>query len=904
MAGSAVLLGRRREQETLDRLIREVRGGRSRVLVLRGEAGAGKSALLDHAVGQAAGGRVVRAAGVELESEIAYATLQQLCAPLLVHLDRLPDPQRAALATAFGLSAGDPPEVLLLGLAVLHLFAEAAADQPLICVVDDAQWLDRMSEVILTFVARRLDAESVALIVAARISAENQPLAGLPELAVDGLADADARALLESALAAPVDDRVRDRIVAETRGNPLALIELPRGLTAAELAFGFGTPSTTPLAGRVEEGFQRRIAVLPEESRRLLLTAAVEPVGDVTLLWRALERMGVGHEAAAAAESAGLIEFGPRVRFRHPLVRSATWRSAGPAELRAVHEALAAVTDPDQDPDRRAWHRAHATVGFDDEVATELECSADRALARGGRSAAASFLERAAELSPDPQRRASLLLRAARARADAGSPALVPHLLATAELAPLDPLQQAGVERLRAHVAFVVNPGRAAVPLLLAAAGRLAELDPAAARGTYLQAIGAAVYAGRLGGDDLHRVATAARRVPSGEDFPGLLLTGLIAWVLDGHAASVPLLRRALAAMNTSEDLGLLWLASPAAIEVFQIEDYERMSEQAVRFARGTGALSLLPTALLFRAANLLFAGRFGDAAGLIDEGEAVAQATGMPAPSSAAMTLAAYRGREQQAVQLLDETVADARARGAGRMIGLAGYARAVLFNSLGRYATAFDAARQAMTYVDLGVYQWTLTELIEAAVRTGETAVAAQTRDILAERTAAAGTDWAVGALALADALTGPPGQAEARYREAIERLAAGKMDMHRLRAQLLYGEWLRRENRRSEARNQLRAAHEAFTTMGALGFADRAGRELVATGETVRKRGVGANEQLTSQESQIVRLAVTGRTNPEIAATLYLSPRTVEWHLRKVFTKLGVASRRELAAALQQR
>ncbi|MET1075015.1 MAG: ATP-binding protein, partial [Umezawaea sp.] len=542
--GGPVLRGRRVEQDVLDGLLRDVRAGRSRVLVLRGEAGAGKTALLDHLVGHARAGLVIRAAGVEPETEIAYSALQKLCAPLLHHLPRLPEPQRDALATAFGLGAGDPPQALVVGLAVLGLFAEAAAGQPLVCVVDDVQWLDRMSEVILTFVARRLDAESVALVCAVRGPGDERLFAGLPELRVEGLPAADARALLDSVLPGPVDDRVRDRIVAETRGNPLALLELPHGLTPAELAFGFGTPSPTALVGRVEEGFRRRIAELPETTRTLLLTAAVEPTGDVPLLWRALERLHVGPEAAGPAEAAGLVDLGARVRFRHPLVRSACRGSADAAALRAVHAALADVTDPEQDPDRRAWHRAHAAVGPDEEVAGELERSAGRALARGGRAAAAAFLERAAELTFDPKARAARALSAAHARFDSGAVAEASELLAAAELGPLDPLGRAGVERLRARIAFALHPGRAAGPPLLAAARRLEGLDLAAARDTYLTAFGAAVHAGRFGGGP-QVVAEAARGVPPGEEPAGVLLTGLAAWSLDGYATAVPPLRRA-----------------------------------------------------------------------------------------------------------------------------------------------------------------------------------------------------------------------------------------------------------------------------------------------------------------------------------------------------------------------
>ncbi|MFG2045014.1 AAA family ATPase [Dactylosporangium sp. NPDC048998] len=902
-AGPA-LRGRRRERDTLDRLLRDVRAGHSRVLVLRGEAGAGKTALLDYLTEHAPASRVTRAAGVEPESEIAYSALQQLCAPLLGHLDRLPEPQRAALATAFGLSPGNPPEVLLIGLAVLGLFAEVALEQPLVCVVDDVQWLDRMSEVVLTFVARRLNGESVALVFASRSPGDERILDDLPELRVDGLSDADARALLDSVLPDPIDARVRDRIVAETRGNPLALLELPRGLTPAELAFGFGAQGTASLVSRVEEGFQRRIAALPADTRRLLLTAAVEPIGDVPLLWRALEWLGIGPDAAAPAEAAGLVELGTRVRFRHPLVRSASWRSGEAAELREVHRALAEVTDPEQDPDRRAWHRAHATVGPDEEVASELQRSAGRPLARGGRSAAASFLERAVELTPDPKRRAARALAAARARFAAGAPAQVLALLAAAELGPLDRLQRAGVERLRAQVAFALNPGRAAGPPLLAAARRLEALDLPAAQETYLSALGAAVHAGRLGSDDLRRAAEAARGMPADEDVAGLFLAGLAAWGLDGYALAIPLLRRALDALTANEDLPLLWLAGPVAQEVWDDAAWHRLTEQAVGFARTTGALSFLPTALVSRASALLFAGRFADASGLLDEAGALGQATGSAAHPFASLALAAHRGRKLPALELIEATVKDANARGEGWLLGLAGYTKAVLSNGLGHYPAALEAARQAAEYEDLAVFNWTLGELVEAAARVGERAVAAEARERLAERTGVAGTDWAFGAQALADALAGATEKAEERYREAIERLAASRIGLQLARARLLYGEWLRRENRRRDARIQLRTAHEAFTTMGAEGFAARAGRELVAAGETVRKRTLGVWDDLTSQEAQSARLAAAGHTNPEIGAVLFLSPRTVEWHLSKVFTKLGISSRRELAGALRDR
>ncbi|WFE53196.1 LuxR family transcriptional regulator [Micromonospora sp. WMMD1155] len=895
------LLGRHRERDLLDRLMRDVRAGQSRVLVLRGEAGVGKTALLDYATERTPTDRVVRVSGVEAENDLAYSALQLLCVPLLKHRDRLPEPQRNALDTAFGLQVGRPPEGLLVGLAVLGLLAEAAAEQPLVCVVDDAQWLDRMSETILTFVARRLDAESVALLFAVRSPTDEHLLGGLPELRVDGLPDADARALLDSVLPGLVDCRVRDRIIAETRGNPLALVELPREVSLAELAFGFGGRSGTPLTGRMENGFQRRIAALPADSQLLLLTIAVEPVGDVALLWRALHLLGVGPAAAAPAEASGLVELGARVRLRHPLVRSASRRSAEPAELRAVHRALADVTDPQQDPDRRAWHRAHAAVGPDEEVAGELERSAGRALARGGRAAAAAFLERAAELTADPTSRGRRVLAAAQARFASGATEQVASLLAAAELSFLDPAQLAELERLRARVAFARNSGRAAVPPLLEAARRLEALDPAAARETYLSAIGAALNAGRFGGDDLRLVSRAARRVPDGSEPAGLLLAAFTTWSLDGQAAAAPLFARALHAVTVETDVDLAWLVGLVLHQVWDDVAFLTLTEQAVSFARETGRLSLLPTALTFRATALIFTGRFIDASDLLEEAEALTDAAGPSPHPATAVILAAYRGREEAATELIDALAAEAGRGGMGWLLSVAGYSKAVLFNGLGNYQAALDAVQWATEQEDLAVQQWALAELVEAAVRSGAHAVAAQARDRLAERTRPAATAWAIGTQALADALVGSDAEADERYREAIDRLATTQLGLQLARARLLYGEWLRRSNRRGDARAQLRLSYEAFTVMGAEAFAHRAGRELAATGETVRKRTVGTPEELTPQETQIARLVAAGRTNREIGATLFLSARTVEWHLRKIFAKLGISSRRELRAAV---
>ena len=541
-----VLHDRRVEREALGGLLAAVRGGQSRVLVVSGEPGVGKTALLESAIGSASGFRVVRAVGVESEMELAFAALQQLCAPLLDRLDRLPAPQRDALGVAFGLRAGDAPDRFLVGLAVLSLLAEVAEEQPLVCVVDDAQWLDRASAQALVFVARRLLAESVALLVATREPSEE--LRGFQELVVEGLRDGDARALLGSVLRVPLDERVRERIVAETRGNPLALLELPRGLTPAELAGGFGLPDAPGLSGRIEDSFRRRLAGLPAETQRLLLVAAAEPVGDPVLVWRAAERLGIGVQAAA--ETDGLLAIGARVTFRHPLVRSAVYRAASPEDRQAAHRALADATDPEVDPDRRAWHLAQATPGFDEDVASELERSAGRAQARGGLAAAAAFLERAAALTPEPSRRAERALAAAQAKHQAGAFDAALRLVAIAESGPLNELQRAQVDLLRGQIEFAVNRGSDAPPLLLKAAKRLEPLDIGLARVTYLEALSAAISAGRLGGrDGVRKTADAARRAPPSPEpprAPDLLLDGLAVLHTEGYAAGTPMLKRAL----------------------------------------------------------------------------------------------------------------------------------------------------------------------------------------------------------------------------------------------------------------------------------------------------------------------------------------------------------------------
>ncbi|KUL52424.1 MULTISPECIES: helix-turn-helix transcriptional regulator [unclassified Streptomyces] len=920
MAGSAPrrgLRGRRGECGALDQVIAGARTGRGQVLVLRGDAGVGKSALVEYLVGSAAGCQILRAVGVESEMELAFAGLHQLCVPLMGRLDRIPGPQRDALSVAFGLSAGSAPDRFLVGLAVLSLLAEAAEEQPIVCVVDDAQWLDQVSAQTLAFVARRVLAERVALVFALRTPAPavaGGVFAGLREIVVRGLRDDDARALLKSVVPGRLDEGVRDRIVAETRGNPLALLELTRGLTAAELAGGFGRPDARPLASQIEESYLRRIGALPAAAQRLLLAAAAEPVGDAPLLRRVAERLDIDADAAGAVEAAGLIEFGTRVRFRHPLVRSAAYRAADPTVRRDVHRALAEATDPDFDSDRQAWHRAHAAVDPDEALAAELERSAGRAQARGGIAAAAAFLRRATELTPDPVRRGMRAEAAAQAAFDAGSPDAALELLAAARLSPLDEAQQARLTWLRAQIVFARRRGGEALPLLLDAAGRLARVDEAQAREAYLDAIGSAVFAGRMHGrTGVREVAEAARTALLGSR-PArptdLLLDGLVTWFADGCVEGAPLLRSALQAFRRAagHDAGdatrWLWLLWLVAGDLWDDETWHELTTHAVRSARETGALNFLPLALGYRAALAVHAGDFDLASTLVEEAATITEVTGHSPMAYPSLLLMAWRGEDARAAEVMQSAVGDATSWGEGRAIGLGHYLLAVLYNGLGQYQDALTHAGQAVEHEDVSVVGFALAELVEAAARSGAPEAAAAALCRLEERTGASGTDWALGVLARSRALLCDGPAADRLYREAIEHLGRSRIAVHLSRAHLVYGEWLRRENRRVDAREHLRTAHEMLRGFGASAFAERARRELLATGETVRRRQVEVGdlrEALTAQERQVARLAADGMTNSEIGAALFISPRTVEWHLGKVFTKLDVKSRNKLRTAL---
>jgi DNA-binding CsgD family transcriptional regulator len=901
-----MLLDRLTERAALGQLLEAARAGRSGVLVVHGEAGVGKTALLEDAVESAAGLRVARVAGVESEMELAFAALQQLCAPMLDKLAGLPDPQRDALGVAFGLNAGAAPDRFLVGLAVLSLLSGAAEQQPLLCVIDDAQWLDRASAQALAFVARRLLADPVALVFATREPGEE--FRGLPELLVGGLGDGDAQELLSSVIRGPLDERVRDRIVAETRGNPLALLELPRGVPGVSSVSG--VPGVPGLPGRIEESFRRRLEVLPAATRRLMLVAAAEPAGDPGLVWRAAERLGIGAEAVAPAADAGLLTIGERVTFRHPLVRSAVYRAASAADRRAAHQALAGATDPQADPDRRAWHRAQATLGPDEDVAAELERSASRAQARGGRAAAAAFLERAAALTLDTARRAERALAAAQATYQAGAFDAALGLLGTAEAGPPDQVRRARADLLRGQIAFSSSRGSDAPPLLLKAARQFEPLDSQLARETYLDALVAAQFAGRLAlGGGMREVAEAARAAPPppgptrGSD---LLLDGLALLICEGYPAGAPVLRQAVSAfrgtdVSREEGLRWLWLASYAAVIVFDYDSWDVLSDRQVRLARDAGALIALPIAFNTRAGVHLFAGEFTEAASMVARAESVAEVTGSSIAPYGALALAVFRGREAQAAQLVQIATDDVRRRGEGGGLSFVDWAAAVLCNSLGRYEEALAAAQRvgedspAMHFTS-----WALVELVEAAVRSAVPERAAGALQRLSGMARACGTDWALGAEARSRALVSDGVAAENLYREAISRFGRTRLRMDLARAHLVYGEWLRRQRRRRDARDQLASAYQIFESVGAAAFAQRARIELRASGGQAHERAVEMRDPLTAQEALIARLAGEGASNPEIAAQLFISPATVAYHLRKVFTKLGISSRSQLAPA----
>jgi DNA-binding CsgD family transcriptional regulator len=903
------LADRRDECGRLDRLLSGARAQESAVLVLRGEAGIGKSALLDYAADHAEGCRVLRAVGTEWEMEMPFAGVHQLCVGLLTRRDRLPAPQRDALETAFGLSGGRRPDRFLVGLAVLSLLSDAAEEQPVVCIVDDVQWLDVSSIQVLAFIGRRLRAEALLLLFGERDPSAVEELSEVPEMRVDRLPDADCRELLATVITAPLDVSVRERILTETRGNPLALLELPRDFSPGGFAGGFGVPDNGSVPTRIEASFRRRVEQLPGDTQRLLLLAAADPTGEAALLARAAPEVGLSVDRLMPAENDGLVRLGAEVAFRHPLLRSAIYRAASAEERYRAHRALAAATDAQREPDRCAWHRAHATAEPDEDVARELEESAERARARGGLAAAAAFLERAATLTPDARRRAERTLAAAGAKQLAGASEEALHLVAKAAAGPLDPFHRATLDLLHGWIEVDLSHGDAALPLLLDAARQLEPLDVSTSRDAYLAALRAASVAGRLGPGmtDVARSALQAPRAAGEPRAVDLLVDGLAVRFTDGYAAGAPVLKRALAKLREDgerKDVNVRWpwFARRVAGEMLADDIWHYLARRSVEVGREAGALGVLPLALGHLAHVRCLEGDLDGAGVLIEEADGIAAATGTEPLIFARIPLAAFRGVEPEALAVFDVAVPAALARkGEGVLLTFCDHARAVLYNGLGRYEAALAHAQSAADRDELLASVWSLPEVVEAATRCGRSDTASAAFEHLRVRTGAAGTELALGIEARSKALVSDGTAADRLYREAIDRLGRTRLALELARAHLVYGEWLRRNSRRFDSREQLRRAQEMFTSMGAEAFAARAERELLATGEKARKRREETRDDLTAQERQIAELARDGLSNPEIGALLFISPRTVEWHLRKVFVKLGITSRVSLARAL---
>jgi DNA-binding CsgD family transcriptional regulator len=901
-SGLRPLVGRDSDLERLEGLLVKVRNGGSTAVVVRGEPGIGKSALLEHLIARASGFHVVRAVGVEGEVDLPYAGLHQLSRSMLDKIGVLPGPQRDALGVAFGVTPGEAPDRYIVGLAALSLMSEVAAINPLLCVVDDAQWIDTPTTQALAFVARRLGADSVGLLFASRERLDD--LNGVPEVELAGLNPIDAQRLLESTLIGRLDEPVRDRILAETNGNPLAVLELPRALTAAEAATGVIRRSGGSLSSRIEESFRTQIEQLPDDTRRLLVLAAAEPLGDPFLVLDAASHLELSVDAADAAAEAGLFHIRERCSFRHPLVRSAVYASATERERRLAHAALADATDQSVDPDRKAWHRAQATAAPDEDVAAHLERTAARAKARGGLAAAGTFLERAAMLTPEAGKRVERALAAANAMFEAGAFDAVLNLLRAADTAQFDELQAARAHSLQALVVAMTARGERKEPVLqlLAAAERLKQLDPAAGRTVYLEALNQAFY--EPDAEILQAVVDAIDTSPASAS--GEILEQILqGWALmlgRGFPAGTECLRKAMVSLRDKPELQeaelpLLCNADGVARGFWDLDSWETISRRGAEAARESGALLLLAQFLDSWAGVKVVLGDFSSATAAYAEAHALAEVTSGGAGE--ASWLNAYRCQESEALRRIDQAEREGKGKPHRAFLD---YARALVYNGAGRYEPALEAAQRSCDRHATGAYTFALVELVEAGARCGQNERANLALEQLVMRTQLAGTEWSLGVEARATALlTDDPAAAEALYREAIERLEDAQTRPDLGRAHLVYGEWLRRESRRSAAREQLRTAYTMFTEMGIAGFGDRARRELAATGEKARKRTPDTSGQLTPQEAHIAGLAREGLSNPEIGARLFISPRTVEYHLHKIFTKLDITSRSQLHRVL---
>ncbi|MCS5720198.1 AAA family ATPase [Herbiconiux sp. CPCC 205763] len=904
-----MFVGRSAEVQVLVRLCDEVRAGRSVALVIRGEAGVGKTALVTRVLQGESGIRQLKIAGVESESELAYAGLHQLCAPLLRHSDRLPEPQQHALGIAFGTRVGVAPDRFLVALAALGLLALEAEEMPLICVVDDAHWLDKASARALAFVARRVAHESVGLVFVARTGLGDPALRELPELTVEGLGTADAAELLASVVPGQLEERARVRIISETQGNPLAIMELPRAWTRAELESGLLFSAGGGLAGEVESTFAKRYEQLPPSSRLIVLIAAAEPFGDAEIVWRAAAQLGVNRSAFSAAVRTGLCLPGEEVAFRHPLARSAVYRAAPDEDRRAVHGVLADMTDRVGDPDRHAWHASRARVGPDEGLADELEQASRRSLARGAPAAAAAFLREAITFTVDPAIRSRRSLEAAGAELLNGEYDRALSLVRAAKAGSADEPTRLTAELAEAQISFALSRSSGVVPELLRAAKSLEPFDLTLSRSTYLEAFSAALFSSRLAapGGDVREVARYVRSMPESGIEPkplDRLLDVLAGFVLDASPSGAREVSRALAAVasdppSDSSALHGLWVAGVTAASLWDLEMWDTISKMHIALARDLGSHSELPTALVSRNGQVLFSGQLGASSAIRAEIATVSEATGLQSAPYAEIATAAWSGDEATLLGLIDSHLTAAEERGEGAGVGVMNWAHALLANSLGRHDEARGAALRAAALrspLDSGSV-WALIELVEAGVRTGRREEAELAEQGLIESTSLAGTDWGLGVAARARALLDTGHAAERAFADSIDRLTSAGVLAEVARSRLAYGEWLRRESRTSDARVQLRLAFDAFSEFGADAFATRASRELRATGAAVARRR-STDRGMTPQEEQIAQLVSEGLSNPEIATRLFLSARTIEYHLHKVFLKLDVTSRGQLA------
>jgi DNA-binding CsgD family transcriptional regulator len=900
-----LLAGRKAECAAVDAVLEQARAGQGRALVVRGQTGVGKTALLDHAVARADGFRTIRIHASESEAGLAYAGLQLLSSALDDGAALLQPAHRQALDTALGWRAGEP-ERLLLGLAVVSLLANASSTQPILCIVDDAQWLDRFSAQAMAFASRRLAAQPVAVLIAERDSPGQRDFDGLSSLRLAGLSHADARSLMGSVIRGPADEGVIGRIIVEARGIPRVLVDAALAIASPECAGGYGLDMTPRLSSGDSEEALEHLDDLGPDSRRLLLLAAADPTGDPALLWRAAAAQGLPAGAAMSLDCRGLMRIGSRVTFCDPAARSAIYASAGAEDKRWVHDALAAATDPTSSPDRRAWHKAHAAQAPDDDLALELDRCVARARDRAGPAAAAAFLERAASLTRDSALRCERALAAAEAMFAAGAPDAAVRLLATAELAAPGASRRGRMDRLRARMAFASGRGDESLGVLLEAARTGCELEPSLAQEACLEALAAVVFTGRLGRDGVPEAVAKVASASQGAGLPpatGRLLDGLGARASRGYAAAHEPLSSALEGWEgrgIGDSGPALWLIGRVAADLWDDEAWHKLTDAGWRRAEATGSRVVLPYALTCRAIVEIHRGQLGAASALVAEANALSAGMNSPPLACASLMLAGWRGHERPALALFDSARRNALDRGEGVTLATASFAEAVLFNGLGCYDAALAAARDAAEVDELGLFGLSLVELIEAAARSGCPETAAAGLERLTDSVRASRTDWAYGMEARSRALVTDGNGAEGLYRESIERLARSRITVHHARAQLLYGEWLRRQGRRVDARAQLRAAQLAFAAMGAEAFASRAGREHLATGEKARRRGE-TPDQLTSQETRIAFLARDGLTNPEIGGRLFVSPRTVEYHLHKVFEKLGIRSRGELHLVL---